>query len=252
MPVELWLTCICKEALPGEELVAVGSHPALGRWNPSQGVVLRTSSESYPRWEVQEALRLAEDPTSLPARLEYKYLLRRSAVGQSSDGRDGDNWEDLGMRSVPTFRGIGGWEVNALPWQLEPRPVNRLLHLPAGHGLALRIDTFGVEAAVREAIWHVSPSWAPDVAGAEALVGARCGLGAVISWPRPRQKDDGEGAELDQAAHEVFVKPKRAKLLVGLMQLSRSTRLPGGLWQLVWEHLGGDLVAPQTPTAKVR
>ncbi len=35
---------------PGELVVITGGHPALGNWNPAQGIALRTSSSLFPSW----------------------------------------------------------------------------------------------------------------------------------------------------------------------------------------------------------
>lgn len=237
MPVELWLSCICDTAKPSEVVVAVGAHPALGGWHPAKGAVLTTTPETYPCWRFAHPLRLAEDPDMLPSRIEFKYMVRDEAAEWNRGGLN--HWEDLGMQSVPTFRGVGGWEVNAFPWRHEPRPVNRQIYLPPGHGVVIRRDRFGNPEALCEASWCVSPHWGPDVAGGEAAFGPPSGLHAIASWPRPKEEE--EKIEVNKVAMEVFVYPKRAGLLAGVKQLTRKHRLPGDLWELVLDHIGGDV-----------
>jgi len=38
---------------PGDRIMVVGSHPALGRWQVQQGVVMETSKDDFPMWRTQ-------------------------------------------------------------------------------------------------------------------------------------------------------------------------------------------------------
>jgi hypothetical protein len=38
---------------PGDKIMIVGSHPALGRWMVQQGVVMETSKDDFPIWRTQ-------------------------------------------------------------------------------------------------------------------------------------------------------------------------------------------------------
>ena len=51
----------------GDRVVVTGNHPALGNWNPFEGLDTQTSESMYPSWTTN---------TYLPAgtELEYKYV----------------------------------------------------------------------------------------------------------------------------------------------------------------------------------
>ena len=61
-------TAIHGETQWGDTVVATGSHPSLGDWDPWRGVWMDTSTSMFPNWT---------GSTSLPAgtRLEYKYVM---------------------------------------------------------------------------------------------------------------------------------------------------------------------------------
>jgi len=48
--VEVQIEAVCRNTRPGEKVVVVGSSESLGAWNPSNGIVLTTSPQHFPRW----------------------------------------------------------------------------------------------------------------------------------------------------------------------------------------------------------
>lgn len=87
----------------GDTIVVVGSHPALGMWNPRFALFLGTSEAEYPLWRA---------PTvDLPPDVEYKYV-RLKRDGRAEWEMDGENRclpacctkaivEDFGLRPQP-------------------------------------------------------------------------------------------------------------------------------------------------------
>lgn len=53
--IEFAVTC---ETSFGEKACICGNLPALGQWNPTQGVILVTEKNSYPVWTTPTSLRI--------------------------------------------------------------------------------------------------------------------------------------------------------------------------------------------------
>jgi starch synthase len=86
----------CCETQPGDGVFVVGSHSALGDFNPQNAVPLTTSADSFPLW--------TSDPVVLTTGVDanYKYIVQTEARTGSV------NWESLQEcnRSVKTVPGI--------------------------------------------------------------------------------------------------------------------------------------------------
>jgi len=230
MTLELWLECHCNETSYGDELVAVGNHPALGDWCVEKGVVLHTSAASFPRWTFQRPIQLADTKLPLPLWVEYKYVIRSP---------HGHKWEDLGLRSVlPTSSSTAAASANS---QFEDRPAQamnrrvpncRSKRLPE-RGVVLRLDRLGQLAAEAEASWLVGPNWGPGIAGQESVLASICFT----------LNDDVRiaSSSLTLVASRIFVQPRQNRLLCSLMQLRRGPghTLPTVVWSRIGEFVGG-------------
>jgi starch synthase len=88
------------EANPGESFLIVGSHDALGCWDPSSGLRMTTDPEKYPTWTATANLS-SEDSTDI----EYKYVLdRRESSGDYV-------WESCENRKLSlSFEIARAWE----------------------------------------------------------------------------------------------------------------------------------------------
>merc|ERR1711988_1140848 len=88
-PAVFVVECVCQTSL-GESLYVVGSHPALGEWDPSKGMRLTTNSSMYPKWASTEPVEIRSDDEEV----EYKFVIRKN---------DGYVWEHLpqGNRKLP-------------------------------------------------------------------------------------------------------------------------------------------------------
>jgi len=88
MPEEVLVTFLvnCAGTSVGQHVRAVGSSTALGRWNPSQGLMLSTSNAEFPTWKSVARIKIEEH-------VEYKYVIC---------GKDGMpiRWEDGRNRSM--------------------------------------------------------------------------------------------------------------------------------------------------------
>ncbi|CAE7660382.1 unnamed protein product [Symbiodinium necroappetens] len=229
MPLEVWLECICAETQFGEELVAVGNHPALGDWAVERGVQLRTGQDTFPMWTLTAPLLVAEDSREMPLWLEYKYVIR--------DGHGNCRWEDFGVRSLPMFSSTSpaSATMNLLQLSQGGKPLNRLLPFCRGRrlkpGLVLRIDTFGSWAAKTEATWHAT-RWGPDVAGMSA---ALCGNSFLFVSGAAVHR-----GSIENYAARIFAAPRRSRLLLALAQLRQKVfdEMPPELWRLVIDFVG--------------
>uniref|UniRef100_A0A7S4PU10 CBM20 domain-containing protein n=1 Tax=Alexandrium monilatum TaxID=311494 RepID=A0A7S4PU10_9DINO len=242
MPVGLWLECVCESTDPGEELLVVGSHAALGNWQVERGVALTTSSALFPRWTLSQPLRLAEEPSSMPPWIEYKYVVR--------DGRGGCRWEELGTSDMPVFSSTSSAATSnmiAASRLSATRPVNRRLpgcglrFLPV-HMVLLRLDRFANQHAAASASYRVAPDWAPGVAGRGAAVGQRCSSTGECGQLPPEWRcvrAPSRGDSVDALASRVFAQLPRDRLRGSLVQLARDHHLPAALLRRVMEYLGG-------------
>lgn len=89
----------------GDSLLVVGSSPALGSWEPENGLRMSTSASLYPVWRC-DPLLLNEDG------LEFKFVIRRS---------DGSfEWEERGNRRL-ALRGAEETQVIA-EWNGDDAP----------------------------------------------------------------------------------------------------------------------------------
>jgi hypothetical protein len=248
MPVELWFECICSSTRFGQELLIVGSIPELGSWRPEKGVALRTSAKGFPRWTLEEPLRLPDPPTEGPCAtaapppaapwIEYKYVVH--------DGRDGYRWEDLGTNDMPIFSSTSSAFTNNMIARCKmskQRPINRRLpgdysHLQSGPMVLLRLDRFEQQQPAAEASWSISSRWGPEIAGCDAALGpCRC------RWNRPPCGDlpaewlnPGSGCRSVEAlARRVFAEGRRAGIHLVLAQLARRHNLPSDLLRRIME-----------------
>eukprot|EP00439_Symbiodinium_sp_Y106_P047486 s2522_g6.t1 len=258
MPLEVWLECICAETRFGEELVAVGNHPAFGDWSVERGVHLRTGQDTFPIWTLTAPLLVAEevgengwllgitaiaenvlemsaskDCQDMPLWLEYKYVIR--------DGHGNCRWEDFGVRSLPMFSSTSpaSATMNLLQLSQGGKPLNRLLPFCRGRrlkpGLVLRIDTFGSWAAKTEATWHATNRWGPDVAGMSAEpsvhssneVSALCGSSFLFVSGAAVHR-----GSIENYAARIFAAPRRSRLLLALAQVRQKVfdRMPPETW----------------------
>lgn len=262
MPVELWLECSvgAEVVRPGQDrLLVVGNCPALGSWEPSRGVPLQPSSRCLPSaplsedvdgdavastvsWQLRGGpLLLADDPDFLPWKLEYRYAVQRAG------GEPGEyDWEDLGECEVPTFSGCGNIELS-LPWKWAVQKVNRRLRLPCCHAVILRRDTCSVAyelpsgPALWERAWRVGADWGPGVAGCDFRLGPRCRTPwSVGEEGKEEGGSDENGKETDgMIAQKIFVQPRLSWRRAGLEQLLRHRLLPGQVWGVIGELVGG-------------
>ena len=58
----------------GDRVIVTGSIPALGNWDPRQGVEMKTAAADYPVWHAA-----VEAPTGASA-VEYKYVIIRDSA----------------------------------------------------------------------------------------------------------------------------------------------------------------------------
>mmetsp|Transcript_34919 Transcript_34919/g.96425 ORF Transcript_34919/g.96425 Transcript_34919/m.96425 type:complete len:745 (-) Transcript_34919:97-2331(-) len=92
----------CAESALGEHFVVVGSHDALGSWDPDKGLRLDTDEKTYPSWTASVSL-----PLQKCVQIEYKYVRSRTYCG------DGFLWEHGENRVLvfPPGEASGGvWE----------------------------------------------------------------------------------------------------------------------------------------------
>mmetsp|Transcript_105183 Transcript_105183/g.328953 ORF Transcript_105183/g.328953 Transcript_105183/m.328953 type:complete len:231 (-) Transcript_105183:137-829(-) len=228
MPVEIWLQCTCRTTRPGDVLLAVGDHPALGSWVPEHSCAeLVTSPDAWPRWELRAPLALEEGPC-VGGDVSYKYVVL---------GPEGCQWEDLDSAELGCgaaerlWEDIGCLSGSSCPGTISPGwPRNRRLAV-VGDSVVFRAEHFGEVQPCAAASWPVCPDWAPAVAGGSAMLGQgkRNSLNPTceLQYRFPRQ---------------VFVQPRRARLLASLAQLRHQRSLPPGLWLRVLELVGADLV----------
>lgn len=236
MPIELLLECTCSATRPGDVLVAVGDHPALGNWDPQRSrAVLSTSPAAFPRWEMQAPLLLngggdhgCDEEEEAEVCVEYKYaILRPGAAGlcrweelspEDSGGEGGqDLWED-GPRLLweapraPRPEAGGGGEASS-------KPFNRTLLITAGTVL-FRADDFGQCEPSASSAWPVCSDWAPAVAGG----GTMLGRGQLRNSLNP-------AFELQyRFPLRIFVEPRRQPLRECAAELARRRHMPPGLW----------------------
>jgi len=83
----------CKDTLPGDRLVVVGSAPELGGWNPDASrVSFRTGLSDFPVWR-SGWLLMDADALATPEMRLYKYVIIHK------DGKH--SWEDRPNRELP-------------------------------------------------------------------------------------------------------------------------------------------------------
>lgn len=249
MPVDLWLECICDSTEFGEEVAVVGNHPVLGDWRPENAVALTTSPASFPRWTLERPLRIEKDATMLSACVEYKYIVRKPGDSQC-------RWEDLGARELPSFTSTSSTITNLriellLQGGFAPRPLNRrlpgcqALRVRGSPGVSLRVDVFGSYAPVLEASWSVPDNWEPELAGCAGAIGPDCFRLtrdvqlATASAPVADALRRAVGGALSEDDKPLVFLAPRSRLLGGLSQLRRRHALPMGLWDHIWDLLGG-------------
>lgn len=92
----------CTTTQPGDRLLLVGSHPALGDWCLAKGLELTTSGDLWPRWTAKANLRLGISP------LEWKMAIQRAGSGH-------DDWEHVANRRLARQAGedCRQWVVRA-------------------------------------------------------------------------------------------------------------------------------------------
>mmetsp|Transcript_85675 Transcript_85675/g.239893 ORF Transcript_85675/g.239893 Transcript_85675/m.239893 type:complete len:737 (+) Transcript_85675:81-2291(+) len=73
------------ETAPGEGVVVVGGHHALGNWDPVSGLKMSTDEASYPVWSA------AFEVPATSSSVEYKYVVDRRAHGEGFAWEDGEN-----------------------------------------------------------------------------------------------------------------------------------------------------------------
>ena len=83
-------SCIFKLAVknsrtqPGDKVLVVGNHPALGSWQIPNALLLKTSSQEFPMWSVDVKL----EPGAM---LEFKFVMQGSDGGVTWEGGDNRN-----------------------------------------------------------------------------------------------------------------------------------------------------------------
>jgi len=218
----------------------VGGHAAFGSWDPSRGVVMETSPNSFPWWTFRAPVTLSTPSDELgedtwcdrgarwrhaPLCAEYKYVVRRS---------DGSLcWEEFGSEPSPSSCSSSRVAAPAM------KSSNRCLSLLPGPGLFTRRDTFRIQTSLFEAAW-VSPSrWAPDIVGMAPLLGLRLSRFLMNGRLMLGSALDSRQEQLEVLVQRIFVNPRRWRLLLAMKQLVAKTRsLPMEVWFLVGEYAG--------------
>jgi PLD-like domain/Starch binding domain len=109
---------------PGDQVVVVGEHPALGAWDPARGLVLATGGSVFPTWSGRASLPAG-------ARLGWKAVLLRA---------DGTRVWELGVDRLLEVdaSGVGTYAQGLFRHQVELELSAQLpIQLPAGAELRL-------------------------------------------------------------------------------------------------------------------
>mmetsp|Transcript_121515 Transcript_121515/g.338544 ORF Transcript_121515/g.338544 Transcript_121515/m.338544 type:complete len:243 (-) Transcript_121515:162-890(-) len=223
MPIEILARCTCSWTRPGDEVVLVGGHPKLGEWDPAKSsAVLSTTPQSFPCWELPIPVLLEAGPcgslgeNELELRLEYRYVIRRSAGGAGQ--RFEVEWEELrradacdGSLDLPTD--VGGVTIE------EPDCSNRVVFV-SGDCVLYICDDFGWRRPVAPALWRVHPDWSPGIVGGGSTLGVS------------KLRNSGNPAFEMQYRFPLqkFVTPRRARLEKVLQKLTHRRGFPPGVW----------------------
>jgi len=240
MPVELWLECFCKDTCFGDELLVVGDHPLLGGWNVDLGIALETNAELFPRWTLRAPLQLAVDPSKMPIKIEYKYVVK--------DSRGGHCWEDLGTYDFCTYSASSPAFTNNKIAILQMgcrRHTNRRLpcyslRCPGicSHMVVVRLDRFGQQQTACEAFWDVTSDWAPHRAGHGAALGPKVRSCEHHDFPVQLPPEwSSSSLSLDVFGASVFARRRRSRLLGCFVQLGKKHGLPDSLLYRIFELL---------------
>lgn len=249
MPAEIFAQCACEATRPGDALILVGSHRALGNWKPEDSsAVLTTSPESFPYWQLPAPLVL--EPGSCNSNgeaaeiiVDYKYvILRRFDLAEEHEwenlgaaGCDGDAWEDFGAEYAPAPHALLNGDDGDRDRQEDVGlPDNRSFQLSGDCVVALN-DRFGQPAACGGApwplTWLVCSDWAPGLVGGGTLLGH----GKVRNSHNP-------AFELHyRFPVQLFVRPRREQLEGTMAELSQALDLPPGLWWRIVEFADREL-----------
>jgi len=110
------------ETAPGESVLVVGGHAALGGWNPEMGLRMTTDESAYPSWTAGASM-----PLESGAKVEYKYVRDRCFCGEGFTWEEGDNRS----LALPKGQATGAWEKKDDAFGApDTRPIQRMSKAP--------------------------------------------------------------------------------------------------------------------------
>mmetsp|Transcript_20487 Transcript_20487/g.36351 ORF Transcript_20487/g.36351 Transcript_20487/m.36351 type:complete len:237 (+) Transcript_20487:47-757(+) len=236
MPVEAWFQCSCSLTRPGDRLVAVGDHPALGCWSPSQSsVVLKTFATTFPVWQVSSPVLLADRPGCLGKDIEYKYVILRAdsegeALWEEMTPSRGKQWElslsCLGFESEG-YNGESDVQLSVPDDEEIALLVNRRFS-PHDDSICFRSDSFGVLDPIVSMSWLVGGDWGPGLAGCSDVIGRG----------NHRNSRNPQFRLQYRLPLQLFVETRRGRLQNTLAKLRQRLNLPPGLMTTILSYVG--------------